>query len=409
LRRDWRTPRRVLWLLGLGTAFSLPGDATLYVALPTHTAQAGISLEGVGLMLSANRIVRVFLNGPYGYFLDRMPRRPILVLSLFLGALSTAMYTIPGFWAMLAGRLLWGVSWIGIWVGGTTVIMDISTDANRGRFSGQYQMWFFLGAGGSSLFSGVLTDWLGYRPGLLISAAVTLAAAVVWLLLLPETRGIPRPLRSRREAPDPASIASPSPPTTSHNRLALATASVLYGVNRLVFAGVLAATFALLLEERVGVVAVAGLILPLTTLTGGLSAARLAFGMTASPLVGWISDLCGDRWLLAGSALAIGAVSVAWMGVGVGVAVVLAALLSAIAMGALQTLVTALAGDHSPTGRRGQAMGLLNTVGDLGSAVGPLMAYALLPLIGLSGVFGLCALVMALMIGWVGYAARAVR
>jgi hypothetical protein len=40
----------------------------------------------------------------------------------------------------------------------------------------------------------------------------------------------------------------------------------------------------------------------------------------------------------------------------------------------------------------------LFTVGDLGSAVGPPLAYALLPLWGLRGVYWLCATLLGLML-----------
>ena len=46
-------PSHVLLPLGLGTALSLMGDATLYTVLPTHTAEAGIALSGVGIILAS--------------------------------------------------------------------------------------------------------------------------------------------------------------------------------------------------------------------------------------------------------------------------------------------------------------------------------------------------------------------
>ena len=68
-------PRTVLFPLGVGTALSLMGDGTLYTVLPTHTAEAGIALTSVGIILSVNRLVRLFLNGPAGLAYDRWPRR----------------------------------------------------------------------------------------------------------------------------------------------------------------------------------------------------------------------------------------------------------------------------------------------------------------------------------------------
>lgn len=117
-------PRQVLFPLGLGTALSLMGDGTLYTVLPTHTADAGIALSSVGIILGINRAVRLLLNGPAGLAYDRFPRRWLFVPALFIGAISTAVYAAThGFWPLLVGRLLWGLAWSGIWVGGATVIL----------------------------------------------------------------------------------------------------------------------------------------------------------------------------------------------------------------------------------------------------------------------------------------------
>ena len=83
---------RVLFPLGLGTALSLMGDATLYTVLPTHTEDAGVTLAGVGILLGVNRAVRLFTNGPAGLAYDRVPRRRLFLPALFLGAFSTAIY-----------------------------------------------------------------------------------------------------------------------------------------------------------------------------------------------------------------------------------------------------------------------------------------------------------------------------
>src|SRR5512136_1102055 len=108
-------PGSVLFPLGLGTALSLMGDATLYTVLPTHTADAGITMAGVGIILGVNRAIRLLTNAPAGLAYDRWPRRRLFLPALFLGALSTAIYAATrGFWPLFVGRLLWGLAWSGI-------------------------------------------------------------------------------------------------------------------------------------------------------------------------------------------------------------------------------------------------------------------------------------------------------
>ena len=189
------TPLAVLLPVAIGTGLSLIGDSSLYAVLPTHVSDAGITLASVGIILSANRFVRLLLNGPAGLAYDRWPRRPLFVGALLLGAFSTALYAFRGgFWPLLAGRLLWGLSWSGIWVGGNAMIADICDRHTRGRWVGLYQTSFFLGTASGSILGGLLTDRLGYPLAMGIGASLTLAGALTALCLpagdLPRQRGL---------------------------------------------------------------------------------------------------------------------------------------------------------------------------------------------------------------------------
>jgi MFS family permease len=368
-------PSRVLFPLGLGTALSLMGDATLYTVLPTHTSDAGIALGSVGIILGVNRAVRLFLNGPAGLAYDRWPRRRLFVPALFIGALSTAVYAAThGFWPLLAGRLLWGLAWSGIWVGGATIILDVTTDQDRGRWTGLYQTWFFLGAALGAFAGGLLTDKLGYSATMWVGAALTTLGGLAALLLLPETRGT---------CPNPGTPAKETKHSLRTN-WSLWIVTSLQGINRFVTAGVLAATMALLVQDRLPS---AGLALGVATLTGTLMAGRTLLSTVSAPLAGTMSDRLGSRWKVTAGGLTIGIISMILIAWSTPAAILVGVSLGAVAGGSVQALVTALTGDLVNQEQRGRAIGLLHTVGDLGSAVAPPVAYALLPWIELSGVY----------------------
>jgi MFS family permease len=373
------------------------GDATLYTVLPTHTAEAGISLAAVGVILAVNRAIRVLLNGPAGVIYDRHPRRRLLIPALYLGALSTAIYGLTrGFWPLMAGRLLWGLAWSGIWIGGNTIVLDVTHQRNRGRWTGLYQAWFFVGGSLGFLLGGLLTDCLGYHTAMLFGAAISAVGALPALLFLPETRG-------RRRTDDPLPSTSALPPSGDRvppDRRGMAAVIGLQGVNRFAIAGVMAATLTLLLQERLGDhLALGGVQVGVTTLSGALLAARMLLSMVVAPLVGSLSDRVGSRWCLVPWNVLAAAASMAMLAFGTPLTIVLAALLGAVSSGGLQSLVIALAGDLSPPALRGRSMGLLHTAGDAGSAAGPLLAYALLPYIGLAGTYCLCAGLFVLSLG----------
>ncbi len=374
--------KRILFPPGISTALSMVGDSALYTVLPTHTLEAGISLGSVGIILSINRIVRLVFNSIAGVGYDRSPRRRLFLFSLFIGALSTVLYAIKaGFWPLLCGRILWGLAWSGIWVGGNTIILDITTCENRGRWMGFLQIWFYLGGVLGAVISGVGADWLGYNSMIWIAATLGGVGWLVSLILLPETRLQGSTEKQFDQEPEAG-------PNYLTNPVVL-VAAFLQGINRFANAGVLAATIALLVKDYI---ATTWVFVGVATLTGLFSGFRLILSMAASPMIGIISDRAGNRWMSILVMLFFSAVSMFFIGKELPLFIIIGILLASIASGSLQTLTSAAVGDAVVPAHRGKAVSLLYTSGDLGSALGPVAAYAVLPWIGLSGVFMFCAI-----------------
>ena len=417
-------PYSVLLTVGIGTCLSLVGDASLYAVLPTHTLDAGVSVASVGTLLSANRFIRLLFNGPGGMVYDRVRRRNLFVSALFIGACSTALYGFTrGFWPLLIGRLLWGLAWVGIWIGGNTIVLDIARDDTRGRWVGAYHVFFFLGSAGGSALGGWLTDALGYHQGMMIGAGLTFLGAIIALVFLPETRGLRNRVTGASVAPGPsASTALPAddlPRASSRaGNKTFALALALYAVHRFAMAGVLQSTFGLFLLDQLGAhVAVAGQTVGVTTLTGlGLAFSTLLSAASA-PMMGGLSDRMGNRWRVAAGGLLPGVAGFGLLAAGHPLATLFGLPLAAVTGGSNQGLSTALIGDLGDLAQ-GRRLGVLFTVGDLTSAVAPPLAYVLLPLIGINSLYSLIAgllltmfFVMLLMFGYgrVGFRVETAR
>ena len=63
--------RRSVVLVGSATAFSLLGDQMLYSVLPTYYTELGLLPIQVGILLAANRFVRIFIN----HWIERLSYR----------------------------------------------------------------------------------------------------------------------------------------------------------------------------------------------------------------------------------------------------------------------------------------------------------------------------------------------
>ncbi len=407
--------RRHALAVGLAVAYSLAllGDQMLYVFLPSHPAAAGIAAASLGLVLSANRIVRLAVNSLGGLLSDRLGRRRPYLLGMVLALVSTAGYLVSdGLWPLLVCRVLWGIAFSLLAVGGVSIMLDHSSDADRGRTVGAFQSLLQLGTLVGLVLSGFLTDLLGYRGTLMIYvplAALGLGVAI-WVL----RDGDERPER-------PSGIAPGTAPGTlaSLRRLdprLLAPAYVCF-VTHFAGSGVVMATLGVYLQSMAPEPGGGAWLMPVASLTGLLLAVRRLASMVTAPIAGNLMDRLGDRrGVAAGGVIVMLAGFLVLVG-GHGVGLVIAGVvLVAVGEGFTQPAVVVWTGDGAPPHLRGVVMGGLSTAGDLGAALGPLVGYALLGPAGLRSAYALCAaltvsalLVLALVRGAAPAALRASR
>jgi MFS family permease len=126
--------------------------------------------------------------------------------------------------------------------------------------------------------------------------------------------------------------------------------------------------------------------------------------MVTAPYVGMLSDKIGSRWAVTGGGLLSGVAGFVLLAIGFPIAIFLGLPMISVASGSNQSLSTALVGDLSPLRVHGRRLGIMYTVGDLASAIGPPLAYALLPIIGLAALYqisaGLFGMLILLALWW---------
>ena len=392
-----RDQLRLLLPLGTAMALSLTGDSTMYAVLASQIDLLGIGLGVVGVLLGANRMVRIPGNLLAGSFYDRTGRRPLFLTGLALGILSTLGYSlVRGFWPLFAARVLWGISWSLINVGGYTMILDRSSASDRGRMTGLYQMAFMLGLTISPILGGALTDSLGFRPAARICALVSGLGFLVALVALPETRPGMDVADYQFEQESARWRLSDLLGTLKRIDWRILSASYIYLVVLFVNSGVLMSTISLYLERRWGAsIPIGATTIGVASLGGLLLALRSALGIVAGPVAGIVSDRIGDRWPVVRGGLLLGSVGFVVLALlaSIGAVPVGVALIS-LSAGALAASVTALVGDLAEKRRQSLTMGGLATAGDIGSALGPVFAYGLAVAFDLRWVYFACALAL---------------
>ena len=178
--------------------------------------------------------------------------------------------------------------------------------------------------------------------------------------------------------------------------MVLAAAVPLFA-NRVAFAGVLMSTTILWMAQFAPQgLTLGNRLLPLATLSGLFIGARVLLATAAAPLIGALSDRSGRRWAVIAAALAIMALGVTLMSLPVLGVALLGAFLAVSLSGGVPALSAAVVGDACSPSQQGRAISVTFTVADLGSAIGPPLALALTPLLGIATVYQGSAALFAL-------------
>jgi MFS family permease len=340
--------------------------------------------------------VRIPGNPLVGAWMDHLGRRPLFVLGMVLAVVSTASYgLLDGFWPLLLGRVGWGMAWTLINVGGLNMVLDLSTPATRGRLSGLYNAWVWVGYALAPLLGGFLVDSLTFRPAMLILSGVTAFGLGAALLALPET------LPAAQRAAGRESLFSRLAALWDTGRRLLVhypllrRGMLLFAMVQFAGDGIVLSSLALLVLQRLGeTTTLGGVVIGVASLSGGLLTLRSVLAGLTGPLAGHLSDGTFRRPVVIAAGLAIGAVSFGLLALGQGLPVLLAGVLAgAVAGGTLSTALPAFLGDTAPEDQRGAALGVYATFGDAGSMLGPFLALALVPLVGLTPVYLFAAVV----------------
>jgi DHA1 family inner membrane transport protein len=99
-------------LLSAGVmSLAIIGDALIYVILPVNAALFGVTIFWVGVLLAANRIIRIFTLGAIASLAQRTSPRNLAIAAAATSTVSTLIYGLgDGQAILLVGRVLWGLS-----------------------------------------------------------------------------------------------------------------------------------------------------------------------------------------------------------------------------------------------------------------------------------------------------------
>lgn len=369
-------------------AFAIMGDSLLYGILPLAAEDLGLLPQQVGLLLSANRLIRLLSNTWLSTLFARFGPYRTFVVSAILGVLTTAVYGLGwGFLMLLMARMAWGVSWSGLRQGSYQAIWAGAGSA-AGRLMGL--MWGIVRGGSavSVLLGGFLFDCYGYQVTVwTIAALSTLAIPIALRLSWPAGAQIGKPVSQPAQNMLQGWQEALSDP--------LQRTVLLVGFFKLLLNAILIATASLFLAERFGDQA-GGVLLGLEVgaLTGIVLATRWFSDLFLGAVMGALSDRIGRIRLsvLLILLLCLGLAVMLWTTASLSILALLGVLITSTGV---NVILDAYANQLAlGTAQPELFVGAYTTASDLGSALGPLLAFTLVTAVGFAPVYGVAALLV---------------
>lgn len=363
---------RPVVLLAAVTALCLVGDSMLYVALPVHWEEFGLtSLWQAGVLLSVNRLVRLPLNPAVSRLYRRISARSGMLLAAALAAATTVGYGLAGsFAALIVLRALWGLAWTFLRLGAYFTVLTTADDSSQGRAMGMYNGLMRTGSLFGMLLGGVLADTWGTGLTCAFFASVSvLAVPLIWF-------AVPRNAKGMAEE---AAAGEDGYSLFSHWKV---LSVLLIGTAvAFVYQGMLISTLSYLVKIRIP----AGLdlgwaLVGAASLGGVLQAVRWSWEPFLAPFFGWLSDhpRAGRKKTFIVSSL-IGAALFAFLPADMGLLPwLLLLLLLQVTATALTTAGDAVAADTAVrSGAKIKVITAYSVLTDVGAAAGPAAAFAL--------------------------------
>ena len=357
------------------------GDSLLYVALPLIYPSFGLSLVHVGILLSANRLVRFVSNTFAGYVYGRKPVKQVLVIAIFAASFINLSYGyIGGFLPFLLMRLCWGITWSFLRLGGYLSVISFSDESNRGRYMGVYQSISGVGFLSGGLIGGILLDSWGYTSANLLLASGTFLVIPIAFSLT--DKGLETKEQEQNRGFDIRSMFGNSE---------LLSIGIGIMLTRLFLGSLISSTLSLYLVEVLGSegVLLLGMEVGIASLTGFLFSFRLFSKFILGPVIGVLSDrIGGQRTMII--FFVSGSVSLMFLALSQSlVLITLAVILSFLSDTGLGVVITTLVSEMVKTddAKSQYTLSAFTNWIDVGSSLGPLVIFSLITKISFNTIF----------------------
>jgi len=187
--RSMDATHRTLGWLCLVVGINQLGFGSIVPIVPTFARSFGVSQAAAGLVISVYGLGRLLFDLPMGGLAERVGRRKIIIIGEIVTAVGSLLCAVAGtFPLLILFRFVGGIGAATVLTGAQVVLADITTPQTRARMMNIYQAIFLCAVGIGPSLGGVVADAFGTRAPFYAFGFLSLLAALVCFLRVPETR-----------------------------------------------------------------------------------------------------------------------------------------------------------------------------------------------------------------------------
>ncbi|MDQ0973609.1 MFS family permease [Neobacillus niacini] len=387
--------RKPIIVIAIVTAVCLLGNEMLFIVLPLYWKFFGLtSLWQVGVLLAANRIIRIPINSLVGWCYRRIGKRSGIMAAVVLAAASTFSYgMVKGFWLLLIARCLWGIAWSFFRIGGYLTILSSSNRETRGQSVGLYNGLWGLGTLFGMLFGGLLAELIGIQT--VTTLFSILAASSIPFIF--------RFIMNTKEQETTPQMKYKKDFTIWKNKrivsafvTGLMTAFIIYGV----FASTLSKLIELQMNHNLIFL---GLSIGAGSITGIVQALRSGWDPFLAPYLGRISDQKWGRLPILIMALLVAAFCLSLLPLKLPMALFIGMLiLFQLTTTVLITMSDSIAAELAAGPLQVTVITFYTLFSDIGAALGPLLGFVMIDVFGIQSLYWLTSfIIVPLAVYWI--------
>jgi MFS family permease len=387
--------RKPIIVIALVTAVCLLGNEMLFIVLPLYWKFFGLtSLWQVGVLLAANRIIRIPINSLVGWCYRRIGKRSGIMAAVVLAAASTFSYgMVKGFWLLLIARCLWGIAWSFFRIGGYLTILSSSNRETRGQSVGLYNGLWGLGTLFGMLFGGLLAELIGIQTVTTlfsILAASSIPFIFRFIVNTKEQETTPK-MKYKKDFTIWKNKRIVSAFVTG-----LMTAFIIYGV----FASTLSKLIELQMNHNLIFL---GLSIGAGSITGIVQALRSGWDPFLAPYLGRISDQKWGRLPILIMALLVAAFCLSLLPLKLPMALFIGMLiLFQLTTTVLITMSDSIAAELAAGPLQVTVITFYTLFSDIGAALGPLLGFVMIDVFGIQSLYWLTSfIIVPLAVYWI--------